>query len=725
MSLPYTLRLMPRGPFSWLSVLVLAVTAWLGTACGGGAGGTSSAAAARIDADSATPYLGIGVAQLSYWDGANAMADVMRESEFRGMDWTYDVGADANGDPTRDFQLIFSSRRFAAGTYTLVFTGQAAVSASGIAENGGVGPSIQNLHYDAASNTTTADLVVPNILTGNNWLAFGGTRRTAASTTSDGVTDVHLWRPGYATDGSAIFTREFIAAMQKFHFIRGMDLLSSNSNNAQHWADRPLMAHQGTASAQGQPWELLVQLANATGNDLWLNVPTQVDDDYITRLAQLLRYGSDGVNPYTSVQAHPVYPPLQPGQRVYLEYGNEVWNSGGGFYDFGWALALANAVMGDPTHPIAYDGALTDQYLALRRWIAYRSASISLIFRQVYGDAAMMTTVRPVLTGQAGNGNIYLSEGLKWAEGFYGTVRSSPANPVARQVSDLWWGGGGAAYYDSDTPPNDTSTATMSAYFAGLPNATFAQNIATDAVWMRGYGLKSVAYEGGPGPGGSALGGVSGTAALAATYNADPRMTDRMVAAHQIYQANGGQMLGYYVYSSSTPWSFVNDILPNVVADTSTPKLQAIDTIRTSPNAAPTLGTAVPGTIWLHDSSAGIQRNGGDDWRYNAQAFRFSADTTASGQAFSGEALVPLRTTQAGTFTFALTTYPEVDTRVELLINGRSAGFWMLAGTCGGICSGNPVTSGTLSAALPAGLSVVRIRPVSGQVWIQDLVVQQ
>ncbi|MEI9984560.1 MAG: hypothetical protein WDN69_15960 [Aliidongia sp.] len=38
-------------------------------------------------------------------------------------------------------------------------------------------------------------------------------------------------------------------------------------------------------------------------------------DDYVTKLAQLLAYGSDGVNPYTSPQADPVYPPLTPTSR--------------------------------------------------------------------------------------------------------------------------------------------------------------------------------------------------------------------------------------------------------------------------------------------------------------------------------------------------------------------------------------------------------------------------
>ncbi|MFM2328114.1 MAG: hypothetical protein RLZZ494_217 [Pseudomonadota bacterium] len=682
--------------------------------------------ASGVDVDSTTPYLGIGINQLSYFDGAQAMADVVRESQFRGTDWSETPSVDAHGNPTQDFILIFSSDRFAAGTYTLVFQGWANVGVSGAAENGGAGPYITNKRYNKITNTTTADVVVPNTLTGNCWFNFGHTRRTSASTRADGLSDLHLWRPGYATDGSVLFTQEFVKAMKKFHVIRGMDFVSANSNASVNWSDRTDMNFQGYVGSKGQPWELLVQLANATDRDLWINVPVQANDAYIRNLARLIRYGSDGVTPYSRTQTNPVYAPLKAGLRVYVEYGNELWNSGAGFYGFGWSLNLATKYMADTTHPIAYDGALTDTYLAHRRWIAYRSASIGLIFRQVFGDAAMMGTVRPVLASQVGNANVYLSEGLKWAEGFYGQVRTSPANSVARQVNQLWWGAGGAAYYDSTTAPTDTSAATMRAYFAGLPSAEFASNTAIDATWSRGYGLKSVAYEGGPGPGGSSSGSATGSVELAATYNADSRMWARMKAAHQIYTANGGELLNYYVYSGSPPWDFVNDLNPGVVSDTSTVKLRTIDTIRMAPKAAPTLGTAVPGTVWFpNGGSVGVQFDGAANWRYNGQAIRLPVTTGTGGKAFSGMALIPIRAEQAGTYRFSLAMYPEADTQVELMINGELAGTFNIPGTCGGICADNAyATSPVIKAALPAGLSVVRVRPVNNDIWIRRLIVR-
>ncbi|MEN9566995.1 MAG: hypothetical protein RLZZ69_2191, partial [Cyanobacteriota bacterium] len=238
----------------------------------------------------------------TYFDDAHAMVDVVYESQLRRQDWSDEkIPADENGAPTQDFLMIFNAtKRFASGTYRLQFRGRADVGTS-------VG-SLQNQTYNPVSNLTTADLVLPEVVSGNAWLVFNNTRRTAASTSADGVAEVHLWRPGYARDGSEVFTREFIAAMQKFHLIRGMDFVSANSNSSVHWSDRTTMNWIGEPEVKGAPWELLVLLANATGNDIWLNVPVRADDDYLLKLAQLLRYGSDGVNPYTSAQANPVYP---------------------------------------------------------------------------------------------------------------------------------------------------------------------------------------------------------------------------------------------------------------------------------------------------------------------------------------------------------------------------------------------------------------------------------
>jgi hypothetical protein len=706
------------------SLLATLLATTMMAACGGGGGGgggEGSNSNAQIDSGAGISpgpqttqqaslanenQVGIGIYNLSYYDQSFAMADVVRHSQLRGLDWGTDVGADANGEPTRDFIMIFSAKVIGAGTYKLSFKGQATIEIA--ATPNGV---VANKQYNAATNTTTADIILPQDSTNNTWLTFKNTRRTASSVTADGLSDIHMWRPGYPTDGSEMFTREFLTAMGKFHVVRTMDFINANRNGTENWSERTRINFPGYTGDKGQSWELTVMLANATNRDLWINVPVKANDDYIQKLAKLIKYGSDGVEPYSSPQANPKYPPLKPGLKVYVEYGNEIWNPGPGFYGFHWAQALANQYRLDTSHPIAYDGAVTDQYIALRRWVAYRSAFISQSFRQVFGDAAMMTRVRPIFAAQVNDGQAFMSGGLAWAEGYHG------------DVTRLWYGGGGAAYYDSTTPPNDTSEPTMQAYFAGLPSAQFAINTATDAIWTKGYGLKTIAYEGGPGPGGSANGTISGTSADSYTYNNDPRMKDRMLVAHDTWLRNGGDMLVYYVYSASAPWAFSNGLLMSTVSDTTSTKLQAIDAIRTGARPAPTLGTAIPGTVYLRDPNSKVitRINGGTAWRYNGTAYRIVPNATDASK--SEFVLVPVHAANAGTYKISITSFDSVSgDRVEVLANGKLIG--EITPNTGP--AGQAVQSPELSADLDAGVTVIRVRAKAGSgVWLRDVLVSQ
>ncbi|MES2949400.1 MAG: hypothetical protein V4858_12745 [Pseudomonadota bacterium] len=651
----------------------------------------------------------MGIGSLSYWDRSFSMADVGRQSQYRGLDWSFDVGADAAGNPGKDFQLIYSATKIGAGVYKLIFTGRATVT------TGGAG-NVQSVVYDAASNSTSADIVLPGEVTGNVWLMFKDTYRTSKSTKGDGVRNIRLWRPGYATNGADIFTTEFVGAVKKFSLLRTMDLVRANTNPQKTWGERTKPDFFGTTGDNGQSWELLVALANATERDIWLTIPVRADDDYIRKLAQLVKYGSNGDMPYTSVQASPMYSPLKAGLRVYVEYGNEIWNSGPAFKGFGWALQFANANKLDTTHPIAFDGPQADQYTALRRWVAYRSSFVSLTFRDVFGDTAMMTTVRPILASQAGNGNAYLSTALRWAQSFYGQVRqTAPTNAVVRKPGDLWYGGGGAAYYDASVDPKDTNASTMSSYFASLPTPTFAQNSVIDSIWTHAYGLKYVAYEGGPGPGGSSLGSVAG-AALSPAFNNDPRMKDRMLIAQDIWDQAGGDELVYYVYSSSAPWSFTNELVQQVVSDTSSVKLQAIDAINAKAKPAVTLGNLAPGTISLKDPASQAIGSDAAGWALNGTVYLLRPSAN------NPYILLPIRTATAGNYQISFNIGGMTRGTVSLHVNGTGAGTITLSPNA----SDTATLSSKIAVTLPAGMSVLRLDSPkgSGDIFIKDVVVE-
>jgi len=221
--------------------------------------------------------------------------------------------------------------------------------------------------------------------------------------------------------------------------------------------------------------------------------------------------------------------------------------------------------------------------------------------------------------------------------------------------------------------------------------------------------------------GGSALGSVSGTEQLAYTYNADSRMKERMLIASDIWLANGGDLLVYYVYSGSPPWSFVDGLSLSTVSDTTSPKLQAIDALAKRPLPAVTLGTAVPGTVYLRSSTSAMQsRIGGDtSWGFGGTAYRINANE--SDLAKSEMVLVPIRVAHPGQYQISMTTLNAAATdRLQLFVDGKLRG--ELQPVADG--SGQPKETSSLTVVLPEGLSVARIRASKGSVWIRDLVVK-
>ena len=121
-----------------------------------------------------------------------------------------DVGkVDSRGWPTIDARYILDYRPVAewagsiddpevyrldvSGTYKCSFMGRADV-------NSVVDGNVQNLSYDASSNTTIFDFVVSNGSIGLFILDFSNTRRTSSSSNNSGFTDFKMLRPGYDND---------------------------------------------------------------------------------------------------------------------------------------------------------------------------------------------------------------------------------------------------------------------------------------------------------------------------------------------------------------------------------------------------------------------------------------------------------------------------------------------------------------------------------------------
>lgn len=648
-------------------------------------------------------YMGMNTWFLSDWDGSFAFVDAIKHARpWRNVNWNGSVAVDALGWPLADASTVVYTGTPAQinGTYKLVFKGQADVAIMW------AGGSVTNKVYDANTNTTTADLTYNLSSTGSVGLVFSNTKRTASSALNSGFADVHLYRPGYPADGSVVFTTDFVNAMKKTSVIRMMDWSATNANITQHWADRITPAHMFKITPTytgpgGQVWQSLdsngdaaynpgialehqIQLCNQVHSDCWINVPPAADDDFVQKMALALRYGTDGTNPYTSYQANPVYPPLAADLRVYLEYANEVWNTAPGFQSFYIINDIVGAMPSDhPMRQLAPSGANVWQLGYI--YPAYRLATVSDIFRGVYGDASMMNRVRPVLMAQQGNANDTLMLALNWINAY--------AKSQNREVSSYFYGAGGSAYYGSDATIAEADRGNANLFFSGAYDTQGISNMGLDALWAANFGLKRIAYEGGP-----SLDYY--TQQQADAINLDPRMKDMIVNTHNAWSAMGGDLLVYYAVVGPKEWNFANDI-----SNLNTPKNNGLDQLNSQARTAVTVGQALPGEIAYSTTDNRAQiRNG--YWGYDTTcsslpcvggmgtaglwiAFKAHSDTAFNGNlAINGE-----------TSTGAV---------VKVYINGVSQGQVTLA-------INNQLTdSTTVAVSIPKGLVAVRLELVSG-----------
>jgi hypothetical protein len=564
--------------------------------------------------DAAVP-LGLDLAYASPNDPALIFADAARQAlpfqkntNYTSLTAPAALGSD--GWPAQDATLpVWTEAREPEGTYQLGFDGQAQVvdwQAVGSFSVGGVSYGAvlpAGAGYDPASNRTTAQwTIAAPAATGGAYLGFVNTQRTPAAAIGSGIANVSLMRPatrGAATSHPAgsLFTGDLKQLLSGFTVIRFMDYLATDANNQRHWADRvkPLDASQYQTQpgygwqGKGGAWEYAIELANETGKDIWINIPLQVDDDYVTRLAQLLRYGGDGINPYTAPQASPLFPPLAANLRIYVEYSNEVWNDA--FVMNHQNIVLAQQAVAAGGSPLAYDGATSPGLLGQRR-AAERIKEISDLFRTVWGDAAMMTRIRPVFEWQYGNAQGGAENGLGFLEAYWGNADGLAHVASPNPVNHYLWGGGGAWYATLE----DTTQPTVAGMFASGMALDLPATTATDGDWARAFGLHETGYEGGFFVGESNLSPAQN--ALQDAANIDPAAAAFETQGIGLFFQYGGELPLVFTTSGET----YGMIYPTV-HEQNLPKLQGIAAATARPRPLPAVGLAAPATLGIVDAA--------------------------------------------------------------------------------------------------------------------------
>lgn len=431
-----------------------------------------------------------------------------------------------------------------SGTYAISFKGQATLET--VEDKRSM---ILGQRYDAEINTTTGHIFVPKGI-GLLILAFTSTRRTSSSAVGSGITGLRVLRPGYALTSKETFTRAFVQSLAPFSALRYMDWLDTNHNpgyygDAGHhvlnWNDRrlPTDATQQSCNAKyGVAWEYIVQLANRTGKDLWINIPVAATDDYITHLARMLKRD------------------LKPGLPIYVEHSNEVWNFGFPQYIYNKLAAIEEVRRGGS--PLNNDGSKDEEVWAHRRH-AKRLVEIARLFESVFGPNSLNTRIRPVYASWVINPDSHYRDVLQWVENTYG-----PPKTFFTAIA-------GAAYFNAEkAAPNASVTQVLDALRASsdenLKFRTALQKIAVS------YGLKHFQYEVGPDTGG----GKTENIANRIRANRDPRIKEIILHdARANWFSGGGDLYMYFshvsAYSRHGCWGLSEDI-----ANLHTPKWEAI-----------------------------------------------------------------------------------------------------------------------------------------------------
>ncbi len=234
------------------------------------------------------------------------------------------------------------------------------------------------------------------------------------------------------------------------HFIVDRLHIGMSLNKGWTWDQRTQPGYHAREHAVGWGYclEEYIMMVNEGGMDWHICCGAGWDQDYMKKFAQIVRYGSDGVNPYTKYVENPKYPPLNPNLRIYIEHSNELpWAV---YPRFIWDDLKKKYADGHPDITIVnYDGKCKNaDAQAMFRYHALRMKQLSDAFREVYADVpdAMGDRARVYCFGQYTAS--HMNNMLQFLDNYFNkgdtksTYEGEPHPP-----SYYIWGGGGAIYY--------------------------------------------------------------------------------------------------------------------------------------------------------------------------------------------------------------------------------------------------------------------------------------
>lgn len=155
---------------------------------------------------------------------------------------------------------------------------------------------------DATGEVTGEGRMVMHLTDENNIASMSVIRSSA----EDPIRNIRIYLPG--ADPEELFNPVFLEKCAPFAAIRFMDWGQTNDSTLVNWEDRSRPEDVTFTAGKGFPYEYMIELANTLHKDIWICIPHQANDEYISSMA---KFFGDG---------------LDPDLNLYVEYSNEVWN---------------------------------------------------------------------------------------------------------------------------------------------------------------------------------------------------------------------------------------------------------------------------------------------------------------------------------------------------------------------------------------------------------------
>ena len=276
------------------------------------------------------------------------------------------------------------------------------------------------------------------------------------------------------------FNQEYLHSIRPFNAIRFMPWQNTKDTNLSQWRDRATPQSAFYNGNAGMPVETMVDLANAAHAAPWFSMPHKATDGFMRNFAQ-------------TVKAR-----LNPHQKVYVEYSNEVWNS---MYPATHYAAQQGLKLWPRGKSEIKNPGTRRLFLALN-YNAKRSKEMCNIFKQSLGNRAVCVVSaygsapkmgEELMTCPLAGGNCYKSFDAYAVAPYFGDYIARIEN---RALVKRWANQGNAGVNQLFREIMSGGLAKDKIAGGAIENA-IEERVKKNVALARKYGVKLLAYEGG------------------------------------------------------------------------------------------------------------------------------------------------------------------------------------------------------------------------------------